>query len=103
MRIPNINLGKYQKSYNKTQKVIRTVTSQKQYIPKSVRQEAEKERKLQEYLNKQKEFNKEIQSQMDEVIQNLRAADFQNQIYFLYGIKIDKEKILEILKARKAK
>ena len=103
MRIPNLYLGKYQKSYNKTQKVVRTITKQKPYIQKLQKEEAEKELELQEYIVKQKELDNDIQEKLNEAFDNIKASEIQCNALLLYGIKLDKEKILEILKARKAK
>jgi len=103
MRIPNINLWKYQKSYNKTNKVIRTITKQNPYIQKQQKQNAEMEREIQEYLAKQKEFDKDINDRLNKSIEDIRVNKIQYYALLLYGIKVDKEKILEILKARKAK
>lgn len=103
MRIPNLYLGKYQKSLSKTQKVIRTVSQQKTFIQKTLKEKAEKEQELNEYLRKRKELDKEITEKLNNAVVNLKASEIQYNALLLYGIKLDKEKILEILKARKAK
>ena len=103
MRVPNLNLGKYQKSFNKTQKVIRTISNQKPHIHKRPKQEAETERELHEYLTRQKELESETQEKLNKTIENLKVQEIQYNALLLYGIKLDREKILEILKARKAK
>lgn len=103
MRVPNINLGKYHKSLNRTQKVARTVTRQKPYTHKLQKQETEKEQELLAYFQKQKELDKEITEKLNNAIDNIRASEIQYNALLLYGIRLDKEKILEILKARKAK
>ena len=103
MRVPNIYLGKYSKSLNKTKKVARTVTRQKTYTQKLQKQETEKEQELIAYIQKQKELDKEITEKMNDAIKNLRVSEIRYNVLLLYGISLDKEKILEILKARKAK
>ena len=103
MRIPNLYLGKYQKSYNKTQKVVRTITKQKPYIQKLQKEEAEKELELQKYIVKQKELDNDIRENLSEAVDNITASEIQYNTLLLYGINLDKDKILEILKARKAK
>ena len=103
MRIPGLNLGKYQKSLYKTQKVKRTISPGRPYKHKECKLEAEKEKELLAYLQKQKELDKEITENLDNAIENINAGEIQYNALLLYGIKLDKEKILEILKARKAK
>ena len=103
MRIPNLYQGKYTKSYNKTQKILRTVTHQKPYIQKSRKEEAEKEQELLEYIKKQKELENDIQDKLNEAVENIKASEIQYNALLLYGIKLNKEQILEKLKARKAK
>lgn len=103
MRVPNINLGKYHKSLNKTQKIARTVTRQKPYTHKLQKQETEKEHELLEYIQKQKDLDNEIIEKLNNAVDNLRAGAIQYNALLLYGIRLDKEKILERLKARKAK
>ena len=103
MRIPNLNLRKYQKSYSKTQKVLRTITQQKTYIQKQQKQEAEMEQELQSYLTKQKELDNEIGEKLNKAVENLKVSEIQYYALLIYGIKLDKEKILQKLRARKAK
>ena len=103
MRIPNINLGKYQKSYNKTNKVIRTITQQKPYIHKQQKQEAEIEKETAVYLKKQKELEQETVESLNRVLEDIKVQEIQYNALLLYGIRLEKGKILEILKARKAK
>ena len=102
MRIPNLNIGKYQKSLYKTQKVKRTISSNRPYIQKNYKQKAEKEQELLAYLRKQKELDKEITEKLNNSVENFRASEIQYNLLILYGIKLDKEVILQKLKARKA-
>ena len=103
MRIHKLNLWKYQKSLSDTQKVIRTITKQKSYIHKQQRLEAEKEQEVLASLKRQEEFDKEYLEKLADMIDVHRANEIQYYALLLYGIKIDKEKILENIKARKAK
>ena len=103
MRIPKINLWKYQKSLYNTQKVKRTVSPCKLYKPKSYSKEAEAEQRLQIYLEKQKQFDIEFQEKINNALIDMQAQDISFSMLWLYGIKISKEKIIETLKARKAK
>ena len=103
MRIPNVNLGRYQKSYDRTKKVIRTITKQKSYIQKHQRQEVEMEQEILASLKRQKEFDKEYLEKLTDMIDAHRASEIQYYALILYGIKLNKEKVLEEIKARKAK
>ena len=102
MRVPKINLYKYNKSLNRTQKVIRTTSKINPYIPKRAKLEAEMDQKILASLEQQKEFDKELEK-LTNMIEDHRASEIQYYALLLYGIKIDKEKVLEIIKARKAK
>ena len=103
MRVPRLNLWQYQKSLNKTQKIKRTISQNKPYKPKICKQQAEMEQECQAYFEKQKELEKELQEKMDNALIELRAQNLSYQMLLFYGIKIEKEKIIETLKARKAK
>ena len=103
MRIPNINLGKYHKSYNKTNKVKRTITQRKPYIHKQQKHEAEIEQETLAYLKKQKELEQETVENLNKALENIKVQEIQYNALLLYGIRLEKEKIIEILKARKAK
>jgi len=103
MRIPKLNLCKYQKSLYKTQKVKRTVSPNRSYIQKEQKQQTKREQELQEYLKKQKELEIECTEKMNNALMDIQAQDIIYNALLLYGIKVNKEKIIEILKARKAK
>jgi len=103
MRIPNIYLGKYHKSYNKTNKVKRTITQQKPYIHKQQKQEAAIVQETLAYLKKQKELERETAENLNKALENIKVQEIQYNALLLYGIRLEKEKIIEILKARKAK
>ena len=82
---------------------MRTISKDKPYIPKSAKQEAEMEQEVLASLKRQKEFDKEYLKKLNDMIEDHRASEIQYYALLLYGIKIDKEKALEIIKARKAK
>lgn len=106
MRIPNLYLGKYQKSNNKTQKVIRTISQQRPYIQKQQKLQSEMERELQEYnsqLEERKKLENEAMEKLNNMIEAHRVDEIQYYALLIYGIKLDKEEILQKLKARKAK
>ena len=103
MRIPNLYLGRNQKSLNKTKKVIRTISRQKPYINRQYKQEAELEREIQEYNLKQQKFENDAIEKLNNLIEEHKVNEIQYYTLLLYGIKLDKETILEKLKARKAK
>jgi len=103
MRVPKLNLWKYQKSLHKTQKVKRTISPNRPYIQKELKQQADIEQEISEYLKKQKELETEYSEKVNDALLEIRAQDISYKALLLYGIKIDKEKIIETLKARKAK
>ena len=103
MRVPNLYLGRNQKSLNKTQKIIRTISRQKPYINKQYKQEAKLEREIQEYNLKQQKFENDAIEKLNNLIEEHKVDEIQYYALLLYGIKLDKETILEKLKARKAK
>ena len=55
-----------------------------------------------EYQARQKEIE-DIQIKMDETLTDVRAQDISYRLLLCYGVKIDKEAVKKILKARKAK
>ena len=71
MRVPIIDFYKYQKSQIRTQKVVRTVTQNKKYIQSQFCQRSENDRKLEEYIKSQKEFQNGIQAKFNKMIENL--------------------------------
>ena len=104
MRTPNINFVNYRKSLYNTQKIKRTVSVPKRYIQKPCKKDAEMEQRLREYLDRQEKVEKQMQ-EMQEKLNDLFITSKTENIYYtflLYGIKLDKEKIIQKLKARKA-
>ena len=82
---------------------MRTISKTKPYVYKTTGQEVETEREIFENLKQQKEFDKEFLENIDKMLEAHRVNEIQYYALLLYGIKLDKEKIIEILKARKAK
>ena len=103
MNVSGLNLRKYQRSLYKTQKVKRTISANRPYKHKECKQKYEKEQELLAYLQKQKELDKEIGEKLNNVVEDLEVSEIQYYALLIYGIKLDKEKILQKLKARKAK
>ena len=104
MRVPNLYFGKYQKSNNKTLKVIRSVSANnRKYFLKLDKQKTEEEQEFFAKLKQQKEIDQEYLEQMNKLIEEHKVNELRYYALLLLGRKIDKEQALEILKARKAK
>jgi hypothetical protein len=82
---------------------MRTISKVKPYISKSEQQEIEMEQEVLASLKRQREFDKECLEKLNDMIVDHRVSEIQYYALMLYGIKIDREKALEIIKARKAK
>lgn len=103
MRIGSLYFRHFEKSLNNNSKIIRTISKPKPYIQKQQKQEIEFEQKIQDFYKKQKEIENKALEESDKLIDNHRAGEIQYYALLLFGVKIEKEKISETIKARKAK
>ena len=104
MSVPRVNLYKYHRSFDKTNKVKRTITKQKPYIQNKVNvSTAYDEQEILVSLNRQKQIYEDWLEKLKEIIENNKVNEIQYYALLLYGIKLDKETIVRKLKARKAK